>query len=375
MKISMLVFDLSDNCLVRTYPIAKVLEKHYEVEIIGPIFGDGIFKPYADEFNYKPVIGRNYPFFASSIRQILNEIEGDVVYAFKPRPTSFGIGLIEKLRNKKPLFLDIEDWEYGSELNYSRWKLPFRYVSTLGNPNGVLATYLMEHLTMFADEVFVVSDFLQRRFGGVKLPHGADTNVFDPSKHNGDGIREEFGLNDEKVILFAGTPRPHKGLEDLILALRDIDRKDVKLLIVGGNLKDLYIQKLLQINKDSIIVTGYQPHTKMPEFLSMADIVVLPQRKTLNAMAQIPGKIFEAMAMAKPIVATRISDIPEILDGCGLIVESENIDELSTAIKYVLENKNAALELGTKAREKCIEKYSWDAMEKTLLTVFRGYDL
>lgn len=47
MKISILTPDLSHNCLGRAYLIAKILQRHYEVEIVGPIFGDGIWRPLA----------------------------------------------------------------------------------------------------------------------------------------------------------------------------------------------------------------------------------------------------------------------------------------------------------------------------------------
>ena len=50
------------------------------------------------------------------------------------------------------------------------------------------------------------------------------------------------------------------------------------------------------------------------------------------------AKILDAMAMAKPIIATNVSDIPEILDNCGWIVEPENPEQLSKSIQYVLGN-------------------------------------
>ncbi len=48
MKISTLIPDLSHNCLGRAYLLAKILQRHYEVEIVGPIFGDGIWEPVAN---------------------------------------------------------------------------------------------------------------------------------------------------------------------------------------------------------------------------------------------------------------------------------------------------------------------------------------
>ena len=87
----------------------------------------------------------------------------------------------------------------------------------------------------------------------------------------------------------------------------------------------------------------------------------------------MPAKIFDAMAMAKPIIATHISDLPEILDGCGWIVEPDNHEHLAATIQTVLEDSKKAEQVGQKARKKCIENYSFDAMEKELSTILQKW--
>lgn len=65
------------------------------------------------------------------------------------------------------------------------------------------------------------------------------------------------------------------------------------------------------------------------------------------------------MALAKPMIATNVSDIPEILDSCGWIVEPENPRQLAEMIQHVFEHPVEAKEKGLKAREKCKREYSW----------------
>ena len=77
--------------------------------------------------------------------------------------------------------------------------------------------------------------------------------------------------------------------------------------------------------------------------------------------------------MAKPIIATNVSDIPEILDGCGWIVEPENPRQLAETIKYVFDHPVEAKERGEKAGEKCVKEYSWEMMEKKLIAIFENY--
>ena len=79
------------------------------------------------------------------------------------------------------------------------------------------------------------------------------------------------------------------------------------------------------------------------------------------------------MAMAKPIIATNVSDLPQILKGCGIVVEPEDVSGLAEKISWVFSNPLEAEEMGRRAREKCIEEYSWDVMEKKLVAIFDKY--
>ncbi|MBA7487172.1 D-inositol-3-phosphate glycosyltransferase [subsurface metagenome] len=378
MKITILVFNLSSNSLVRTYPIAKALQKYYDIEIVGWQFAKDVFPPYKEEFSYKVLKGRNIPLFFFDIKYFMNQITGNVIYAFKPRLSSFGIALLVKLIRKVPVVLDIEDWESGGYYHHYN-KVDFIKDCILlnwHNPNSFQYTFLTEKLIKFGDQITVVSHFLQQKFGGTIIYHGADTNFFDPQKYNKKGLVNKWGVkSNEKLILFAGVARPYKGVENILEAMQLLNRNDVKLLLVGGGRDTPYVAPLLKKWSEKIIHLDFQPHSLMPELLTISDIVVLPQKVTNMTRAQVPGKIFEAMAMAKPIISTNVSDIPLILsNGCGMIVGPNNPKQLAEKIQYLLDNEKVATEMGRKAREKCIKEYSYDAMEKILTGIFSKYE-
>lgn len=156
-----------------------------------------------------------------------------------------------------------------------------------------------------------------------------------------------------------------------------IKNQDVILVIVGIDERDQYSNNLVKMAKKALGKRfrgfGLQPFEKVPEFLAIADVVVIPQKRGYATIGQVPAKVFDAMAMAKPIIATDVSDLPEILKGCGWIVESENPGQLAQIIQYALDNPEEAAEIGRKAREKCIKEYSWNAIEKILVNIFRKY--
>ena len=387
MKISILTPDLSHNCLGRAYLLAKILQRHYEVGIVGPAFGDGIWEPVADDkgITYKSVKirGRFKPYW--QIKELAKKIDGDVVYASKPLFTSFGIGLLKKLFNNKPLILDIDDWQMGfMKENYSNLSFTHRFYYLAAsalyfyNMGSYWNNLFGEKLSHLADEITVSNNFLKEKFSGTIVWHGRDTEAFDPAKFDKHLLREKYQIEKtKKVVMFFGTLRPHKGIEDLINAINSIKNQDVVLVIVGID-RDHYSQNLVKLGKeilgDGFKGFGLQPFEKVPEFLAMADIVVIPQNKNFATVGQVPAKVFDAIAMAKPIIATNISDLPEILDGCGWIVEPENTEQLADTIQYILNNPEEAKEMGWKARQKCIDKYSWDAMDKVLVEVFEKYE-
>jgi len=117
-----------------------------------------------------------------------------------------------------------------------------------------------------------------------------------------------------------------------------------------------------------------QSFEKVPELLALSDVVVIPQKLSSSTIGQVPAKVFDAMAMAKPTISTAVSDLPEILDECGWIVKPTNSKQLADVIHYVINNSEEAEKMGWKARQKFVEKYSWDAMADTLLAVFKKYE-
>ena len=366
MRIALLCPDLSSNSLVRTYPIAKVLGRRHEIYLVGFQFGHEVFEPYRHEFDYEAIVARRLPAFLKQVRAVARGIRADAVYAFKPLPSSLWVALWARRLHRIPVFLDIEDWEAGWYYDVP-WLDGVRHLVHLERPNGLLWTWATEKAATGADEIFVASRWLQRRFGGTRLIHGADTTMFDPSIWDRTAARARLGLDDGRYVVFTGSAMPNKGLDDLLEAVSVVGDPRLRVLIVGSFRHDPeYRQRLVDRYGSRVVLIGPRPHAEMPLFLTIADVVVLPQRVARGTTAQVPGKVFEAMAMARPIVATAVSDLPEILDGCGVIVPPDSVDKLAEAIDRLLRRPDDARTLGQEARRRCQEHYSWDAMERVL---------
>lgn len=376
-KISIIVSDLSSSGsgrwggAVRPFLLAEALKRlGYQVKIFGLGFGSATPKFSVDiPIVYIPC--EYHSGLLSASKELLNQIDGDIIYAVKLKTTSFGLGIIKKLTSRCPLILDIDDWEmswHGGDNWHFGFK-PIKFISEIVKKDGALRfpdhpLYLkwLEKFTSYADVITTHNTFLQQKFGGVYIPQGKDLGLFDPDKCDRNDNRIKYNLENYKVLMFPGAPRPYKGLEDVLEAMDILKWDDLRLVIVGGSPYDDYDQYLLNKWSKWIISIPPQPFHLMPEIISCADIMVVPQRNTPETIAQFPLKLTDAMAMAKPILATKVGDIPEILDDTGYLVNPQSSSEIAQMIDFIFTNYEIAQQKGREARERYFKYYSLEQM-------------
>jgi glycosyltransferase involved in cell wall biosynthesis len=376
LKVSVLAPDLGGGGMTRVYLVAQALRKiDLEVEVVGCLYGEKIYPLPPENLAVTSVPGRKIPGFFKSIGQMLRHIDGDLIYAIKPRTTSLGIALLKRLQVKHPVMLDIDDWEM-SWFGGDRWhyRPSFKQLArdclkengALRDPSNPFYLKQMESLIPWADAVTSNTRFLQNRFGGSYLPNAKDTDLFNPLHFDPEVSRAKYGLAGYQCIMFPGTARPHKGLEDALLAIEQLNRSDIRLVIVGGRKPDDYEDRLIQRWGRWIIKLPRFSIEQMPEVVAAAHAVIVPQRNEITAQAQFPLKLADGMAMSKPIIATRVGDIPEILGDTGFLVEAKKPDQIQAALAQILDDPVAAQLRGARARERCVKHYSLDALAATL---------
>jgi glycosyltransferase involved in cell wall biosynthesis len=365
MKISVLCFDVGANAAGRADLLARLLLPLGSVEVIGPRSGPGVWKPVASgPVRYTSVPVRHMPGFVATMADLARRADGDLIYASKTRLASAGVGYLKHVAGRRPLLLDIDDWEVGFYLRSGFWGTVGRALN-LGNPSGLPWTWLCERLTALAGGVTVASRFLQQRFGGILIPHVRDTDTWKPGGADTADGRRLLGVGNRRVVMFLGTPRGYKGLDDLAAAVALLGRADVALAVVGAHAESAAGQRILGLCPTAALVP-WVPFDQVPSLLSAADVVVVPQRETPDTAGQVPAKIFDAMALGRPVVSTRVSMIPEILDGCGLIIEPRDVPGLAAAIARLLDDPVEAQAMGARARERCVERYSFQAARREL---------
>ena len=196
-----------------------------------------------------------------------------------------------------------------------------------------------------------------------------------PSKEK---ARAELDLPaDKKIVCYAGNIYEGRGIDYLIdVSLR---MKDVLFLIVGGLEQDVarYTEIARLKQAGNFILKGFVYHRIVPLYLTASDLLVMPYTSgmtirggTVASDFTSPIKLFEYMASRRPIVATAIPSVCEILeDGVNaVLVRPDSSDTLHEGIKKILENPGLANGLAVRASED-VRAFTWEGRAKKLLNL------
>ena len=240
--------------------------------------------------------------------------------------------------------------------------IPFRPFQIMGK--------LVESKTLKqADRILVINDKLRdyvielgaspERTGVLRA--GIDTKQFNADSNHGT-VRKQYGLNDKDIVLFfMGWLYNFSGLKEVALQFAQVRNDKLKLLIVGEG--DAY-EELQKIGEkynlqDRFILTGKKPYHEIPNFIAASDVCLLPAYPNEPIMQDIvPIKVYEYMAMKKPVIATKLPGVmKEFGQDNGVVYIDKPEDAVAKAVELV--QSGEIEELGSKARS-FVERNSWD---------------
>ena len=165
-------------------------------------------------------------------------------------------------------------------------------------------------------------------------------------------LREQLGIShDDFVFVFSGRLVPEKGIKELLLAIKQIQHLNFKLLIIGSSFfssdrKTSFIEELQNLSSElpNVIFTGYIPYQKIQDYYHLANVAIVPSI----------GDI-EFMASSLPLIVTDSGGMVELVDeDCAIIIKrNENIiTQLKDAMINLLNNKRKCQLMGEAARKR-----------------------
>ncbi|MFH1545365.1 MAG: glycosyltransferase family 4 protein [archaeon] len=294
------------------------------------------------------------------IRGLDEKIDFDLFY-----PHSYEFGLIDFNELRKPFVYHARGTVKGNYLNRPKTTSAIEIGRKAVIP---LLIKLDEKCCRKAKKIIVDSERVKKEimeFHGVKgkkievIPDGVDLKEFNP-KVNGKRIRKQFGLKQNKVILFSGRIVPQKGLQYLIEALpRAIEEiSSMKLLVVGNNTSEPYcntIRKMIKANnlEERVVFAGFVEQNYMPEFIAASDVVVSPSTYEPFGIINL-----EATAMEKPLITTKLVGSLNAVKESATIIKPHSPKEISNALISLFSGK-------TKSRKlKKIREFDWKHLSK-----------
>lgn len=181
------------------------------------------------------------------------------------------------------------------------------------------------------------------------------------------------------VISYIGGFGPHRGIDTAIKSMREIleDIPDAKLLLVGGKGSKSYEEELKKLCKrlkveDNVEFTGWVDFRLVPSYIALSDVCLVPHHASGHTNTTIPHKLFQYMAMRKPVIVTNCKPLKRIVEecDCGIVVPSGDYNEMAQAIIGLYNNKEYVRKLGENGRRAVEEKYNWKNEANTLCELY-----
>jgi glycosyltransferase involved in cell wall biosynthesis len=294
----------------------------------------------------------------------------DLIYASSPPLFVGGAALVLSYLKRTPLVFEVRDL----------WPESAVALGEISNPQAIAwATRLEEACYRKARLIIVVTQGIQARLierniplRKVKLiPNGANINLFQFRSEGRERIRTELKLNNKFIAIYAGIHGIAQGLENLIEAANQLrEAKDIHFLMIGEGPKKADIAELAaRYALSNLTMLPEQPREDMPDYLSAADVAIIPLRNLDLFKGVLPSKLFDAWACQRPVLLSIVDGearhVMELAGG-GICVPPEDPTLIAEAL-IVLKNQPAERgAMGLRGRFYTVDHYSRQSLARDL---------
>lgn len=245
------------------------------------------------------------------------------------------------------------------------------------------ANRIVVNSTSLRSELLSAAPMLEKR---VVVEHlGVDINRF-TSRWSSEGkeqrllFMKKLGIENRKIILYAGRLIKKKGVHHLLHAMHAIREQcpEALLLVVGSayygsHRVTPYVRELHRLGAEMpahVTFIPYVPHQDMPGWYQLADVIAVPSYNEAFGLVNI-----EAMAVGVPVVGTNAGGLQEIIESgmTGYLVEPDRIEqELADCLIRILKDPGLQRCMGEQGIARVHERFTWDKAAERRLTLFRG---
>ena len=256
---------------------------------------------------------------------------------------------------------------FVSRIKRARWLLEIRdlwpesiiAVGAIGNKHAIaLLEWIERFVYRKADHIVAVTKAFKTHIAAhganpdniTVIRNGVDLSFFDSDAKPDQDYARAIGVEGKFVASYVGTHGMAHGLDTLVEAAEILrDRDDIVFLMAGDGAERERLQQAIAERKlSNIVMLGQLPKADMPKLWSVSNASLVLLRKLDLFLTVIPSKIFESMAMKKPIVMGVEGESREIIEeaGSGLMMEPENAADLAAAVVKLADSPELCAALG-----------------------------
>lgn len=330
--------------------------------------------PAANKGFFKRIIGYVSFMFSSILIGPWRTGKIDLVIATSPQFFVAIAGYIISLIRRKPYVFEVRDlWPES--------------IVQLGQIRSKLIIRILEYLEVFlyrkAAMIVVVAEssvpiIKSKGISGDKIriiKNGVDLELFHPQK-DAPQLRQRLQMENKFVVSYVGTMGLSHALDKVLETAKLLEEQSqIHFLLVGeGAEKERLLEIREKLNLNNVTFLNQVEKQMLPYYYALSDVVLVTLRKLPLFRCVIPSKIFEIMAMAKPIIIGVDGEARQLVTeeaSAGIFVEPENIDELRSAILKLYEDPLVGKKLGNNGLRFVQKSYSRDKLAELYLENLR----
>lgn len=250
-----------------------------------------------------------------------------------------------------------------------------------------LSTWLEEFLykrsALITGQTQGIVSNIQKRFPKKTvywLPNGVDISLYDPAKVV-PASRERFGFSKEdRLFCYAGIIGHAQGLEIILNAAKSLQSEpNVKFILLGeGPEKERLKAMAAEMKLHNVTFLDAIPKTAMPAFVKMIDASVIPLRRLELFKGAIPSKIFESLAMEKPILLGVEGEALDLFirnGGAGLGFVPEDVNSLVAQIRLMMSQPALFEQMGAFGRKYVAENFERDSIAESFYMLLKAHSV
>jgi glycosyltransferase involved in cell wall biosynthesis len=178
------------------------------------------------------------------------------------------------------------------------------------------------------------------------------------------------------TVGYVGGFGPHRGLDTAVRAVALDDDPDTHLLLVGGgggtteaDLRDLIAERDVD---DRVTITGWVDFAHVPGYVAACDVCLVPHARTEHTETTVPHKLFQYMALRRPVVVSDVAPLARIVreTDAGVVVPADDPAALARAVARLRDDPGERRRLGANGRAAVETRYNWARDAARLRTVY-----